>query len=289
MSKAKFEVGSSQIRNYFAWINERHSIYMRRTRGDPKPWTKDEVLLDYKFTNVFRQLDTGTLWLRKMIDPFAWDDDENSTLMVWNVVWYRLFNWWKHAAYMIKHHGMCPSMDILRKYIMKLVDRGEKIFTGVHITHGVFGELKYDTFLNYAEEAWRQRTMLMPILRNAQTLREVLIELDRLPGIGEFLAYEIVCDLRFTFLLFKAKDILTWGNVGAGAKRGLLRLGLEPSVDSMVKLFKIAPNYLGQHILEAKTKFEVREIEHCLCEFDKYERIRLKQGQIKGKYDGRSS
>ena len=32
--------------------------------------------------------------------------------------------------------------------------------------------------------------------------------------------------------------------------------------------------------------FELREIEHSLCEFDKYERIRLGQGRPKQKYKG---
>ena len=32
--------------------------------------------------------------------------------------------------------------------------------------------------------------------------------------------------------------------------------------------------------------WELREIEHCLCEFDKYERIRLGQGRPRTKFNG---
>jgi hypothetical protein len=43
-------------------------------------------------------------------------------------------------------------------------------------------------------------------------------------GLGPFLAYEIVTDLRFTALLENAPDIMTWANPGPGAKRGITRL-----------------------------------------------------------------
>jgi hypothetical protein len=50
---------------FWYWISERHSIFLRRQEGKPKPWTDDPILRDYKFTNPFRENDRGTVWLRE--------------------------------------------------------------------------------------------------------------------------------------------------------------------------------------------------------------------------------
>jgi hypothetical protein len=36
-------------------------------------------------------------------------------------------------------------------------------------------------------------------------------------------------------------------------------------------------------------RFEMRDIEHTLCEFDKYQRIRLGQGKMRAKYNWREA
>ena len=36
-------------------------------------------------------------------------------------------------------------------------------------------------------------------------------------------------------------------------------------------------------------RFEARDIEHTLCEFDKYERVRLNEGKMRSKYDWRKA
>ena len=53
---------------FWYWINERHQIYLRK-QADPKgwPWTSDPILQEYRFCNVFRELDTVTMAFRKMI------------------------------------------------------------------------------------------------------------------------------------------------------------------------------------------------------------------------------
>jgi hypothetical protein len=41
----------------WAWVKQRHAIYIARRERKPAPWTSDPVLSQYKFTNVFRELD----------------------------------------------------------------------------------------------------------------------------------------------------------------------------------------------------------------------------------------
>lgn len=273
MGKGDITPGSSTIEGFFGWINERHRIWVRRNDGAPKPWTDDPILQQYKFTNAFRQLDRGTIALQEMLDH-----DAEPYLIVFNVIWYRLFNLDVHATGL----GFVDDLDRVHEYFHSC--KG-KVFTSAHMTTGVAGEDKVDTYLQAVDMASEYCNW---IADNAATMEEMFRNLLHLYMVGKFVAYEIVCDLRFTKVLADAPDKLSWANVGPGAKRGMIRLGLEPSVDSMRDLLVMAPQHLGDHVLNAPVPFELREIEHSLCEFDKYERVRTGVGRPRQKYNGRS-
>lgn len=300
--REQFQQGSSSQSDFWAWMQKRHCIWLKRQAGEKKPWTDDPILLDYKFTNVFRELDTGTIWLHRMID--AWSnsfgyekselsDDTGKPLVAWTCVWYRCFNWWEHAAHFAEQKGI-PDMPMLRSYIKEKAESGKRVFTNAHMQLGIAGEDKYKTYLRTCYQVWVRRNELAMICKHG-SMEMAFNWLLEFEGIGPFIAYEIVCDLRFTPLLDNASDRYSWANVGGGARRGLQRLGMDPTLQSMVRLWGIAPirlpSELKQHhprLASAIPPFELREIEHSLCEFDKYERIRLEQGAPRMKYDGRA-
>ncbi len=43
------------------FINERMRIYERKAKGEIKPYTKDKILSDYRFCNIYRELDKQTI------------------------------------------------------------------------------------------------------------------------------------------------------------------------------------------------------------------------------------
>ena len=90
MGKQDIEFGHATIEEYFWWINERQRIYLKKSSGELKPWTEDEILQSWAFTNAFRQLDEGTRVLRE--DILEGHKDEPLDLIVFNICWYRLFN-----------------------------------------------------------------------------------------------------------------------------------------------------------------------------------------------------
>ena len=51
------------VKRLFAFANERHMIYRRREAGESPPWTADPILCNYRFTNVYRELDRVTIWI----------------------------------------------------------------------------------------------------------------------------------------------------------------------------------------------------------------------------------
>jgi hypothetical protein len=299
----------AKLEDFFYWMNERHWIYVNRfVENKKKPWTSDKAMLEYKFTNVFRQLDTGTIALNKMLGKwfqskmkFKDMDVDDAIDVLFNVVWYRMFNVAEHANALgfVKHkdHG------IILKYLTKLRNEGKKVFTGAHMTsasgtvcleHGkIYGSLL--GAMRIAEEFGER---MIGFIYHHQTMQQVTNYLLTLPMVGKFISYEIVCDLRFTPLLADATDKMTWVNIGPGAKRGLLRLGMEPNIESVRELYRLSieEEMVEPHIAEhfphnefnydIYPPFELREIEHSLCEFDKHQRIITGAGRSRSRYNG---
>ena len=105
------------------------------------------------------------------------------------------------------------------------------------------------------------------------------------PGFSGFMAYEVVTDLRHTKHLENAEDIMTWANPGPGAKRGLNRIHGRPLNHTQPRRHFINEMKELLYLCNmAPLPLEMRDIEHCLCEFDKYERVRLGQGKPRAKY-----
>ena len=72
---------------FLYWIRERFAIYQRGQAGCLKPWTDDEILQNYRFTNPYRELDKTTAWFRTMVrDPLR--DDPAVVLATTIVRWF---------------------------------------------------------------------------------------------------------------------------------------------------------------------------------------------------------
>ena len=105
------------------------------------------------------------------------------------------------------------------------------------------------------------------------------------------MSYEVVTDLNYTPVLDTAKDQFSWANAGPGAKRGLNRIHLrdlkkgmnqQTANTEMQLLLEEAPKYCKPHV--PVRLVDMRTIEHSLCEWDKYERVRLGQGTPRSRY-----
>ena len=82
---------------------------------------------------------------------------------------------------------------------------------------------------------------------------------------------------------------MTWANPGPGAKRGLNRIydrALNKQMKSnlfiteMQDLLELSPDFIHGQV----PSLEMRDIEHSLCEFDKYERVLNGEGKPRSIY-----
>jgi hypothetical protein len=199
------------------------------------------------------------------------------------------------------HFGLFThwNRDRAVELLTRLWDNGKnKVFTGAYMIKAGNGPrgCKIGQVCDALELVWQQREQLLAdILANPSagqpaTMQNAHWWIKRCRFLGGFMSYEVVCDLRYTYILENAPDKLTWSNMGPGAQRGLNRiLGRDKNLriskaEWLKESFKLLT--LAQDKLSDLPPLEAREIEHSLCEFDKYERARLGDGRLKRKYPG---
>lgn len=276
---------------FWYWINERHKIYLKRKAGELKPWTNDVILQEYKFTNVFRELDKTTVWMRKNLTrPNA---HKSAALMIFNCCVFRLFG----TIEMNEVLGWVTHWNPkrVRALVEDRLKNKRQVFTGAYMITNAGrscpkSKVVVDHFLT---PIWENRVLISNQILKNPTLENAHVVLGEYEGFGGggFMAYEVVSDLRWTPVLDKAKDKMTWANPGPGCIRGLKRLygnevefyKDEEILSRMKYLLKESDKYLAKYV----PSFELREIEHSLCEFDKYCRVEYGEGRPRSRYDGK--
>ena len=266
---------------FFSWIIRRTRIQLRKDEGLPWPWTEDKILQEFKFTNAFREKDKTTVWFRENIrDPL-----KNSPDVYMATVIFRWFNLIETGQELMAHR-LHINWDPEKAY--KIIIPLDKWITGAYMVKSPTGKNKVRGVCETITTVWNDRRKFLskhpfPSLQNMCTF------LEGYPFLGPFLAYELVTDLRHTYLGWDAPDINTWANAGPGAMRGLNRIHDRPLdftskrhdwCKEMQDLLAISKGNLPTYV----PTLEMRDIEHSLCEFDKYERVRLGQGRPRSKY-----
>lgn len=286
---------------FFAFARERHSVYLKRRAGLPAPWTDDPVMQTTRFTNVFRELDRTTIWFRQNIrTPLA---DE-----FWVVPATIIFRWFNRIS--TGEVLADPEVALLRgrfyahtfeKLVRQRIPRGPWV-TGSYMVcsgHGtgdkLTGILRYCTMML---EWWDREGRVF--FQKRPSLEDAHVHLvEKVEGLAGFTAYEVVTDLRWTHAV-NPHDRLRWAHSGPGATRGGSRVLFgEPDrlrQDSLTD--QAALRELMKKLLKASRdarywpqgdvdwpEWELREVEHTLCEFDKYERVRREQGRAKNRFN----
>jgi len=281
---------------FLYWIKTRHQIYMRRKAGKKKPWTDDEVLQNYFFTNPYRENDKVTMWFRLNVrEPLR----DNLAILMATVI-FRWFNKIETGGFLLDE-GLLTRWNEKKavKLLVAIRETNSPVFTGAYMIKAGNGPpgCKIPNVCAAISNLWKDRHDLIKSWHEEVTMEDMHRVFMGYPHLGAFMAYEIVCDLRYTFFLENASDKTTWTNLGPGAKRGLARIvgdkmkrmrsgKMIPKVypDAIQKVQQLME--IANRRLRNMPKFEMREIEHSLWEWDKYERAKLQDGKMKRKYQG---
>lgn len=271
---------------FFETARERYRIMCRKNQGCRRPWTEDPILQEWRFCNVFREDDKTTVWIRNNVrQPLRKDWRVFLAMSVC-----RLFNR-IDTLEVLCQEGLFQEWDA--KKARKLLHGVYPLVGPAYMLTTDGGLDKLDGLLKIIEPIAREsHGIVTRIEPGYSTLKDVWDILRMFERIGVFLAYEIVSDLRHTYLLERAPDVNTWASLGPGACRGLGYITADKyQYQKAGELECVLRD--ARLLLEASRdeqfwpqdwpKWEMREVEHWLCEFGKYVKV-LQGGTLKRRY-----
>lgn len=277
----------------WGWIKEREQIRIRKDGGDAQPWTADSILAAYRFCNVRREDDRGTVWIRENIrKPFA------DHPMLWLMLCIgRQINWPATLEELMGRGAWPYAEDFepsnMRRVLNERKARGEKVYTGAYMISAP--ATKGADKQSYIAETvigalWSRREIFTKWTgATLQRTHELIMRSD---GWGQFMAYQAVVDMRFTALLRDAPDAATWAAAGPGTIRGLNRLHGRVTDYRLSQGQALTEMRMIYKVVEAETgvQMDFSDVPNILCETDKYLRTKLGEGTPRALYvTGRGS
>lgn len=272
------------------WIAERWNILQKKERGEPKPWTKDIILQSFRFCNVRREDDAVTKWIRT-----NWNHPESKNLPL-AMALARFLNVPDTLGYIGYPHDWLPNK--VYKDICRLEDMGGKVWGSAYIVSTNGRSMRKAEYIVYhVLDSLHGRMMdgSQPTGKNLRAYSEWLQEVD---GIGSFMAGQIIADLKNTgnTTWLAAQDWDTFCTPGPGSKRGLNRLmgrsAIAPMNDAKFQAEIGYARELADQVSQetALTQYvphlSAQDVQNCLCEFDKYMRVKNGEGRPRQTYPG---
>jgi hypothetical protein len=281
------------------WIKERHNIYLKRKMGLPKPWTEDPILQSTFFTCPYRELDKTTVWFAENIRG----DAKTKDAMVFVCIAFRWFNLINTGAVLhgnglpfdkrINHGGSLWWNWNTYHAKQRLMKVEGPVFTGAYMIKAGNGPpgCKMNNVCEAIEKIFNQKKWMAEEIDHVNSLEYAWRMFTRITHIGPFMAAQIVADLKYTPLLGSAHDWHEWCVLGPGSTRGLNRMLGRDVHASAPKDWKYQMTELREHVNNElvklhKPEMHMQDVQNCLCEYDKYERVRHQDGKIKRNYKG---
>ncbi|QRV87490.1 hypothetical protein RhiJN_15508 [Ceratobasidium sp. AG-Ba] len=293
---------SPMLDTMFYWVYERHQLFLKRLQGLPPPWTNDVILQKYRFTNVSRTYDRATQFLiRKVINIGDQDHEE----LFFRVVLFRLFNRISTYEYLEEHCGPLTienfNIKEWTRALSKLRLSKSSLYTAAYQVNWPDFGAETDNKPSHQKHFILIKRMLRDRLPNkiraCRTLKNAFELIREYSSFGNFTSYQLALDLNMLPEVNYNQD--AWAPAGPGSRNGLLKMfgpgvrGIE--TEAMLYLLSIQDEHWRRLGVDMNTpvhgpglcppKIGLPEMEHALCEVDKYSRerhpeIRLNSGKV---------
>ena len=266
---------------FYKFIHDRQLVWHNRfiKQLPSELWTTDAIFKRTKYTNVYRELDRGTIYL---IDHIK--NEKKNIEIFWAICVYRLLNkietFDKIGIISYKDFGKKKKRDEWFASIRQLLADGVKVWTSAHIT--LQSNLKQDRISNYEvilDKLYEQFDQLTKDVFNIDYQLGAFKLILKGYGFGPFISFEVASDLAV--LPMTKFDNNTWANAGPGCIPGIKIIfpkynSQDEYMNAMVLLRDYQENAFDSLGLDFKAIWyneeylTLRNIEHSLCEFRKY-------------------
>jgi hypothetical protein len=309
---------TERMEHFFRVAFERHAIYIRKSILKlPPPWTKSTVMQNSFFCNVFRRLDKTTAFImdKVVVPSLALHVSMNE--LAERIVLVRHLSRIDTIQHLIDQGIFEEQVIDAQRVNAVMRDRyllGLPIHTGAFMIYpAVTPKWKVPAYLLNTVREYFQSPGLGELCQKLNSLELVADALRNIRGTAGFMAYEYVTDFSYLHdLLGHASDIQTWCNMGPGSKRGMMRIlngNAYGKIENIHETFQEFTNlvleewkeyalnrtayFVQTHFSEEHQqmvyenfeynfmKLTMREVEHWLCEYDKY----MRGGSSKRRYN----
>lgn len=283
---------------FWEFAFERQNITIKRLKGETPPWTNDETLQQYKFTNAYRFLDRVSQYL---INNVIGSEDEFSEEDVFfRIILFKLFNKIETWQNLEKAIGQISYTKYdYKKYdnvLNHMLDNGIRIYSAAYImpsgTSSFGNSRKHQNNLKLLEQIMNDKPIEKIKMMNS--LEDLYLFFLNYPTIGNFLAYQYSIDINYSNMCyFSEMDFVV---AGPGAIRGINKCFRNVSRKDYSSIIEFVANNqdnefkkrnLDFHYINNR-KLQLIDIQNLFCEIDKYSRqiqiYNTKNQRIKQKY-----
>lgn len=262
------------------WVQEREQIRLKKEAGEPRPWTDDRILHEFRFCNVRRMDDRVSKWiLNNWLKPHF---GHKNMLLACAVA--RHFN----LPSTLQEIGF-PEVwrpESVKTICEDLQREGHKVFNGAYIISG-FGS-KEGKIKSVVDK------VLTPLYEDpppidANNMQKSVEALCTRFGFSGFMAGQTIADLRWGWPgSWADKDV--WAPMGPGSKRGMNRLhgrDIDAPLNKLQwerelrELIERLHKELPSIIMKGVDGISAQSL---CCEYDKYIRALLGEGKPKQFY-----
>lgn len=267
---------------YWKFASERQNIFFKRFKGESFPWTDDDILNEYKFTNVYRASDRVSQYLIKNV---IYKGSQEPEEIFFRVLLFKIFNrisTWK----VLESHFEIVSLENYSfkqfdKVLSRILEKKTPIYSAAYIMasgHSFFGfGRKHQNHLKMIESMIKNDVTTK--LKNCKNMEQAFALLRSYPTVGDFLAYQLVTDFNYSNLTnFSEMDFV---KAGPGAKDGILKCFKdfgEYSFEDIIKYMADRQEFEFKRLnLNFKNLFgrelQLIDCQNVFCEVDKYSRV----------------
>ncbi|RDB19676.1 hypothetical protein Hypma_013317 [Hypsizygus marmoreus] len=275
---------------FWRFAAERKAIDDRRRSGMPPPWTNDPILQRYPFCNTYRVCDKLCQYIiREVVEKGSQDPTE----IVFRVILFNTFTKIETWELLQKELGPLTwrryNHDAYESVLAKAKEAGTTLYTGAFLKPAPHFKSLLDAHSNHLCLLEVLMECDLPgRIRNAEYLAQVFEYLVSFPSMGEFSTFQLMLNLSYSKVLnFSNFDFVI---PGPGASSGLGKMfgrakmkqakqdapGIEEAIirwlaanqKQQFERLGLEPIGLGPDRLP----MDLADIEHLLCEVDKYSR-----------------
>jgi hypothetical protein len=249
-------------------------------RRDSPPWTSDPILASHRFTNCYRAVDRVSQYL---ISNVIYNGDQDPDEVLFRILLFKFFNrisTWELLRSVLG--DLAWATFALERYDQTLtgaVSRGEPIYSAAYVIPSPWlgAQRKHTNHLLLLQQMLRDG--LRNRLQASWSMSEAFQLLRRYPGLGDFLAYQLIIDINYSTLInFDEMDFVV---PGPGARDGICKCFGPIPRGTEAEIIRYMSDAQSEHFARLGLNFsgldgrplQLIDCQNLFCEVDKYARV----------------